>query len=153
MSKLKVSFSDPEHGWLVLTLDAGAETVRIDASDIYPSLSGLVKALQLLRVLPGQQTVTWTCEPTEYDLVFVRDAGGITLRVLCFPDSRRSAFREDEVLSVSGSYDEVCLPFWRALKSLQGRFPQAEMGERWTSSFAWRELDALTAELGRGPQP
>ena len=152
MSKLKAGFSDPEHGWIVLTLDAGAENVRIDASDIYPSLSELVTALRLLRVLPIQQTVTWLCEPTEYDLVFVRDGESISLRVLRFPASQRSVFgKEDVRLAVSGNYDEVCLPFWRALRSLQGRFPQTEPGERWTSSFPWQELDALTATLGKGP--
>ncbi|PQV63796.1 hypothetical protein B1R32_109136 [Abditibacterium utsteinense] len=42
MSKLKVKFGEPEHGWIDFSVFDGEEQiVQFEASDIYPSLESL----------------------------------------------------------------------------------------------------------------
>jgi len=148
MSRIQVTLSDPEHGWIVLTVRHGEHVVVIDVSDVYPSLTMLTQALLSLLTLESEQIVTWTCEPTEYDMVFSRNEDTISLDILTFSDSERSVFMQNTVLSVSGGYSDICLPFWRSLRGLQGRFTRDELSERWTEEFPEQALSALTDALG-----
>ena len=150
ISKLKVIFDDPSAGWIWIHIHSTMDTVSIDASYIYNSILGLAEALYKLTAVEGQQTVTWQCEPAEYDMRFVRTDATIQLDVLFFPDAQRSVFQQPKVkLSVKGNYDEVCLPFWRALRELQGRFPASEFRERWQEAFPTLQMERLTAALGK----
>ncbi len=80
---------------------------------------------------------------------FCRVGEIITFQVLLWPDSGRKSFQQNKVFSTSGNYAEIYLPFWRALRGLQGRFSVAELEERWHNPFPQRELNALTALLGK----
>lgn len=152
MSKLSALFGDPEEGWIDFSVRCGTQTLNIGASDVYPSFSVLAETLHQLFLSSGERTVPWTEEPTEYDMCFNRLGEVVTLEVLRWPDPSRSSFYEDKVFSVTGSYIEICLPFWRALRGLQGRFSEAELETRWTSPFPHRELYLLTAALGKEPK-
>jgi hypothetical protein len=150
VNKLKVEFDEPNVGGIWLTLKYGAETVNISATYIYNSFFPLVEALYRLKNAPGEGTVVWQCEPSEYEFQFSRQNLTISLQVLLFPDSSRSIFdKQEPKLSITGSYNEVCLPFWRALRQLQGRYSDDEWEVRWQSPFPRRELDLLTVALGK----
>jgi len=157
MSKIKVSFDDPAHGWVRLVITSDSQSIGISASYIYNSFYGLVDALCHLHKPPGtsvlgqqQETVVWMSEPAEAEMRFVRRGDLITLDILWFSDSRRSEFGQpNPEMSISGSYDEVALPFWRALRSLQSRFPAAQFEAHWQAPFPTREMALLTAALGK----
>jgi len=65
-----------------------------------------------------------------------------------FPDRHRRIARSGEKeLEITGSYEEICVPFWRALRSLQGRFSAEELDARWHRPFPWKDIDQLTSAI------
>lgn len=150
MAKLLVTFDEPDAGTIEITLRHEVKTVHIGASYIYSSFHALVEALIRLKISADEAVVVWQCEPFEYEFRFRSLDTAVSLQVILFPDSRRSVFDEpDPKLATVGSYEEVCLPFWRALRQLQGRFSEEEWQARWHGPFPSRELDFLTAALGK----
>lgn len=99
----------------------------MEASDVYNAFYALVDTFLQLHSGFGQNIVSWTVEPTECDMYFSRADETVTLDILVWPDSGRSSFRQENAFSASGSYGEICLPFWRSLRGLQGRFPAVEL--------------------------
>ena len=146
--KLKVSFDDPEHGWVCLNINCGDTSATIIAS-YTPSDSflGLTNALYDLLHYEGEATVVWHEEPAETELRFFRTKDLVRLEVWFFFDDRRDYGRAKKEFEVSGLYEEICLPFWRALRSLQGRFSNEELGTRWHRAFPWKEIDLLTKAI------
>jgi len=150
MAKLHVSFGEPDAGTIEITLRHELETVYIGASYIYNSFHTLVEALIRLKNSADEAVVVWQCEPSEYEFRFNSLDTAVNLQVLLFPEPGRSVFDEPPPkLTITGSYEEVCLPFWRALRQLQGRFSEEEWQARWHGPFPSRELDLLTAALGK----
>ena len=145
---LKASFDDPQHGWVCLKIDCGDESASIIAS-YTPSDSflNLAKALSHLLHYEGEATVVWHEEPAETELRFFRTKDLVRLEVWSFFDYRRGCGRGEKGFEVSGSYEKICLPFWRALRSLQGRFSNEELEARWHRSFPWQEINLLTREI------
>src|SRR5215813_10657582 len=125
--KLEVSFDDPAHGWVCLTINCGDKSAAITAS-YTPSDSflNLTNALYSLLHYEGEATAIWHEEPAETELRFSRLKDLVGLEVWSFFDHRRDDGKGERVLAVSGSYEKICLPFWRALRSLQGRFSNEE---------------------------
>ena len=150
MSRFKVRFGDPEHGWMNVALfDNNIEVLSFEASDIYPSLDLLASALKAMREPRGEQTVDWTQEPDEIELRFVSHQDIIRLEIAKSPASARPLERHENGLFFTGTYDEICLPFWRALRNLEGRFTHEELAKRWKSYFPHQELQLLTEQLGK----
>ena len=145
--KLKVAFDDLEHGWVQLTTSYGVETFAIVAS--YTSNDSFLDLTNALHSLlsDGQAKVTWHCEPPEYDMLFSRSGANVSLEIHEYSDYRRGIERGEKVFALSGIYEEVCLPFWRALRDLQGRFSVEELNSRWHRPFPSREIDLLTEEI------
>ncbi len=150
MSHLQVRFDDPEHGWIGVEIyDNQIEVLRFDASDIYPSFHALVMALLTMRDARGEAIVDWMQEPAEVEMCFSTREEAVQLEISSFPGSARPLERGDAELVFAGTYDEICLPFWRALRHLEGRYTPTELELRWHSSFPHRELEMLTAQLGK----
>jgi hypothetical protein len=150
MSKLKAFFDNPDAGWVMLTIRFEGGSLDIVASHIYDCFSHLTNALHRLLVEQGEVIVTLQGEPIEYDLRFVRVGSNISLAIERFPGPQRNRHSRSQVkllLSVSGTYDEICLPFWRALRALQGRLSEEELKVRWREPFPTQELSALTAAI------
>ncbi len=146
--KLAVRFGEPSHGWLPVEVYAGIESFSFYASDIYPSLGQLVSALHTLVDSAAERVVVWTSEPTEYAFRFDRsNSGEISLLVREFSDYGRAAHTGTQVLSSTGNYPGICLPFWRAICSLQGRYSAEEWNTRWTTPFPGVDLKKLTELL------
>lgn len=150
MSQLKVRFDEPEHGWMPFIISQDEEVcVRCDASDIYPSLEQLVIALNAMLDGHDERFVAWTEEPAELEMRFLRRDDVIRLEVSSFPGSFRPIETPEADFVFVGTYDEVCLPFWRALRALEGRYSPEELARRWTGCFPHRELALLTERLGK----
>jgi hypothetical protein len=143
--KLNVSFENPEHGWVGLTISQGEESLKIIAS-YTPSDSflDLTNALYNLRCYRVGGVVAWHEEPAETELRFSISGDEVELDVYFFSDHRRDYGRGERVLAITGSYEEICTPFWRALRSLQGRFSAEELDARWHRPFPCKEIDLLT---------
>jgi hypothetical protein len=70
------------------------------------------------------------------------------LQVYVFTDRRRRITRSRrKQLEIAGSYEKICVPFWRALRNLQGRFSAAELDARWHRQFPWKYIDRLTRAI------
>jgi hypothetical protein len=139
LDKLAVSFDDPEHGWIGLTMIA-SYTPR-------ESFLDLTNALHNLLLDETEAIVVLQEEPVETELRFVRSSASIKLVVYKYADHRRRFAKAKTVLEVSGDFRSICLPFWRALRNLQGRFTEKELSSRWQRPFPWKEMDLLTAAL------
>lgn len=153
MSRLKVRFDNPEHGWMDLFIGKDDQEIHRDVSDIFPSLDLLVTALLSMWQGEAEATATWAEEPSELDLVFSRRDESICLEVVPFPGSfrpySRATLTVEPIFTFVGSYEQTCLPFWRALRELEGRYSSEELAHRWTSPFPQRELAFLTEQLGK----
>jgi hypothetical protein len=146
--KLKVVFDDPEHGWVGLTISHGEQSVTILASYTpSDSFHELTNALYDLFLYSGEAKAVWHSGPVEYELRFAREGDVVRCEVNEYPDHLRDAGRGTLFFEASGSYEEICLPFWRALRGLQGRFPEAELNARWHRPFPSKEVDGLSALL------
>jgi hypothetical protein len=146
-AKLKAAFGDPQHGSITLTISSDSQTISIAASFIYDGLLQLTYALHTLFFSPAQAIVTWTTEPIEYEMCFESDGEVVRFELHEYAASRRSSVFNPSLLSTSGSYDEVCRPFWRALRALQGRCSEQEFQERMGLPFPSAELEKLTQAL------
>ena len=150
MSQIKVRFGEPEHGWMSVSILAdNSKLLRIDASDIYPSLHLLVDALSAMLDSRAEKTVDWTEEPREIEMRFTRDFENIKLEISSFPSSFRPLNPSKAEFAFVGTYDEICLPFWRALRNLEGRYLPEDLVQLWTEPFPYRELALLTEQLGK----
>lgn len=146
--KLKVSFDDPEHGWVCLKIDYGDKSASSIASYTPgDSFLDLTNALDSLFHYGGEAMVVWYEGPGETELRFFCTKDMVRLEVWFFLDHRRDYGRGEKEFEISGSYEEICLPFWRALRSLQGRFSNEELEARWHRSFPWKEIDLLTRAI------
>ena len=85
-------------------------------------------------------------EPIESEFCFRRKGALVSLDILEFPDQRR-VVQPTSRFKIKGTYEEVALPFWRALRSLQGRFSADELNTRWHRNFPWKEIQVLTSML------
>ena len=147
-AKLKASFDDPDGGWVCLTIECGEHSETIIASytpgDSFLDLTdGLYNLLQY----DCEARIIWHEEPAETELRFIRTKKVVRLKVWFFQDHRRDDGRGEKEFEASGSYEEICLPFWRALRSLQGRFSANELTARWLRPFPWKEIDDLTKAI------
>lgn len=147
MSKLEVAFHDPAAGSVRLALRGGGESADIVASYLYNGFLELTLALHRLLFTQGESVVTWQGDPMQYEMRFLRIEGTVYLEIEEFAENRRSTARGERLMFVTGTYEEICLPFWRALCSLQVRFPEEELAARWLGPFPWNEINKLSAEI------
>ena len=145
--KLRVAFDDPEHGWMVVSVAAGEQCFSEAVSHVpHDSLWQLATTLSLLLEGADQGTVTWSAEPTEYDFRFGRRGDEIVLDILEFPSPTRTT-QGNPRLHTTGQFDEICRPFWKALRDLQGRFTAQEFGRRWCHGFPVEAVGRLTDRI------
>lgn len=147
MSKLEVAFDDPRAGSVRLVLRGGGEEVEITATYLYNGFLELTLALHRLLHTQGESVVTWQGESRQYEMRFLRIEKALYLEVEEFGDNRRSAARGERLLFVTGTYEDICLPFWRALQSLRSRFTEEELQARWLGPFPWNEINKLSADI------
>lgn len=150
MPRLKVRFDEPEHAWIGLFIfEDDTQIVHSDVSRIYDSFAQLVAALGAMLDAHDERSVVWLEGPAELELHFSRRDDVLRLEINSFDDKKRPLEKPNAGFSFTGSYDEICLPFWRALRSLEGRYPEEELASRWKGYFPHRELARLTQMLGR----
>ncbi|BCM91359.1 hypothetical protein IAD21_03231 [Abditibacteriota bacterium] len=148
LPKLKVRFDEPEHGriWLLVFAD-DEKIIHKDASHIYSSFDQLVTALGAMLDVREERLVVWLEAPAELEMRFSRRDDVIWLEITSFDGSKRP--HKEPEFTFYGSYNEICLPFWRALRALEGRYSVEELEHRWRDPFPHRELALLTQRLAK----
>jgi hypothetical protein len=147
MSKaFRVSFNSPQSGWMSLSLKAGEQSLVAAVSHTpYDSLPALIEALSaMLDESARHVTVKWNCEPDELDFEFGSEADRASLKVLHFPDHRRTKGTCRTLFSLAGPKLELCLPFWRALRSLHRDIQTDEFDRNWRRPFPETLMQQLT---------
>jgi hypothetical protein len=120
---LKVKFADPCAGWLGLEISTPREQFNAAVS-FTPNDFVLELTTALSLSLQGMDgTAIASCEPNTYEFTFVpsRLADAVRLKIMEYRDWKRRPSEGIAVLSVQASRREVILPFWRALRALEGR--------------------------------
>jgi hypothetical protein len=133
---LHIEFDRPRNGSMLSRIRAEERNVEIWASYIpYDSIADLAGAVSLVLKGGPEAKVSWNEEPTEFDFNFVVEGEIVRLFVLRFPDSSRAKAKGTEVLRVTGSQFDICLPFWRALRRLESMMPPNEFKAAWGHRF------------------
>jgi hypothetical protein len=141
-----VSFNSPQSGWMSLSLKAGEQTLVAAVSHTPDdSLRALIEALRaVLDESAHRLTVKWNCEPDELDFEFTSEADRASLKVLHFPDHRRRKGTSRTLFSLTATKLELCLPFWRALRSLHRDIETDEFDRNWRRPFPEIEMQHFT---------
>lgn len=151
-NKLKVVFDEPGNGWVGVKLSCGDNATEIIASYTpYDSFLDLVNALHNLFLYEGEWRVIWNEQPVEHEFRFRRSADLVSLEALSFFDHRRNVESPNRWLTARGSYEEIAIPFWSALRNLQGRFSPEDLRLRWHRDFPSKEIESLTSLLHSRP--
>ena len=147
-TKLNVAFDDPADGWIELKLRSGNAVINIVASYTpYDSFLDLINTLYNLSLYEAESKVIWNEEPVEYEMHFGRVGNVVSLDVVEFPSHIRDLQQAATRFKASGTFEEVALPFWRALRDLQGRLSVEELRARWHRDFPVQEMEGLTSIL------
>lgn len=147
--KLRAAFTHLQAGWLVLEIQYGLEQLVIPISYIYDGLYTLVQALRANLNSTGLSVVVLWEEPQETELHFQRTGDSIILSIYSFPDYSRGSVQGVERLKICGTYEEICLPFWRAFRNLQSRYSPEELHRRWQREFPIREIELLSSAIAK----
>jgi hypothetical protein len=153
-NKLNIRFDDPENGWIGIEIDFGDNRLEQNLSYAgYNGFSELVLAIMNLWSGPCPKLLaTWLVEPIEYDFVFERSQNQVNFEVIEYPNHRRKIGLGEIVFQWSGNYKEICLSFWRALRSLEGRFSTDELTRRYHSEWPATDMIHLTNMIKNGQQ-
>jgi hypothetical protein len=147
---LRIHFGEPISGWMPMEVNHEGITVSFGGIYFYhyPSLYELTKALYLLLLSDGVETVIWYTEPVEYEMKFSRKGDLIALTIDEFPDHLRSlSVERTRLMATSGSYEQIALPFWRAMRGLQGRYSDSDWMQQWQRVFPTEDMQKWTACL------
>jgi hypothetical protein len=148
MSRLKVAFDAPEHGWLKLELHSDEVVFSATFSHIYSTLPSLCGALCEVAVGRRPRPVVFLLEPHEFEFSFTpRDEQTCIVNAVRFTNQRRDLENGEVVFRHSGPPQAIVLSFWRALRQLQTCLPEGEFATRWRQPFPATEMASLTAAV------
>jgi len=147
---MKIYFENLQFGTVDFRIEDNYEMIiDIWFSHIaYNSLKDLVGVLrQLVLSQKCEIKVIFFAEPTEFEFIFHKNRDILNLNIFLFHDSRRVMGSSRHIFHIIGDIETICLPFWRALRSLQSKYSEEEFNELWRSDFSYKELDDLTAMI------
>ena len=142
-NKLSISFDNPEHGWISLAVHH--KQTEFDMNLSYVSINSfeeLIKALGKVWIESYCSVVVkWLAEPDIYELRFSRKDNDVLFEIYWQNGSQKLCRLK---FNYAGNKESICLPFWRALRSLEGRFSPDELTERWHCKWPSDSLRKLT---------
>ena len=150
---MKVRFEEPKYGWIGFCIEEKNEII-INTYFSYIcgcSLSSLLECLQSLKEPKNlEEKVIFYLEPASYEFIFTKEKENISLKILFFENHTRSLLEDEDIkLFKVGSYKEICMPFFRALRELQSHYSQEELDTLWKVSFSYEKLDKFSKFLKR----
>ena len=148
MSLFRVELDLPRHGWMLLQFYAQGKHLAFDGSYIFDGPLNLIETL--LCVAHDELPVRgkWAGEPDA--LFFDFDRIELSARLSISYDDINEQTSVVEFEPIIATRTDICLPFWRALRSLESRIEGTEYQWRdWGPEFPHRELALLTQQLGK----
>jgi hypothetical protein len=144
--RLRVSLLNPQNGWIEVAVSTTEEDFK-EADSYAPNdfILELTTALSLaMRGVVGVAVAS--CEPITYEWIFsdVTGTNMTHLRIIKYPDWNRNRKAACVVLSFQATKLGIVLPFWRALRSLEGRVSAAEYREAMRRDFPSSCLQRLS---------
>ena len=135
MGSFCVTFDEPKHGWIgfLIRAEDGSFGERVSYTP-YDFFHELITSLSALVEGDCQRSVRGSTEPERFELRFERVGDRVSLLVVSHAGMGRASNGEVR-MKTTGTFAEVCLPFWDALRDLEARVPQAQWPERWHRSF------------------
>jgi hypothetical protein len=148
--QLEVSLESPQSGWMsVRLLAGGGQFLAAVGHAPYDSLRDLTETLSALAAGGAGGLVRWNAEPVEYDFVFAAEGARAELRVIRYPDHRLEPASARAAFTHAGDRRDLCLAFWRELRSLRERAEADVFPQNWRRAFPEQEFQKLSAALGR----
>ena len=147
---MKIKLDNIESGWIHLNIFDNGEVIIEDSISYtpYDSLGELVDALYLLNGNANiEKRVVFNSEPFEYELTFRKSAEDIELNINGYQDHKRVENSQKHLYSTTGTYDDICKPFWRALRVLQSGYTKEQLDELWHRGFPYDDLNELSRIL------
>ena len=135
-NKIVVEFGIPEHGWLITNLSYKDFELELDVSDvpIDPMVQLCDALIEINKGIREPSRVIWHLEPYCYYLQLKELENGYKALIL---ESDEFDSPTKITAELSGSFEELILPFYRALKKF------------WSKSFKpphWDEIDPKRIE-------
>jgi len=145
-ANLKVEFSMPQNGWIELTVATPAQSLR-EVVSYTPNDFVLELTTALSLAMQGcQGEAIAHCEPTTFSLTFSPSnrEDVLLLQILKYADWQRNGHSASVVLAIEASKLNVVLPFWRALRQLEGQVSATQYREAMRMDFPSTALQRLT---------
>ena len=143
---LRVRLSQPQHGWIELKIETqGEEFEEAISSTPNDFLLELASALSL--ALQGVAGVAvGSCEPTTYEFSFSPSTrhGLLHFQITKYPNLSRGQRSGSVVLSSHAPALGIVIPFWRALRNLEGEVEAAKYREAMRRDFPSAKLKRLS---------
>jgi hypothetical protein len=76
----------------------------------------------------------------------------ITISIRQFPDSKMNIEKSTLRFAADGTFSEICRPFWKAVRDLQGRLTPRQLAEQWHREFPSAAFERLTAKMQNVPR-
>lgn len=145
---MRVRFDNPDNGWVGISIEDQDSCFEQSLSHAYDSFLELVLALGRLLVPRSTESVTCLVGPAQFDLRFQRTEDVIEFSVVEYPDDQRlKGVAGQTVFSSVGDFEHIGMPFWGALRDLEGRFSKEDLARRWHQAFPHEALDRLTKRI------
>ena len=149
MSQFKIILEKPIMGSMTMSIiDNHLDKYHICFSYFpYNSLKELTVALKgIITDTQNEYIVRFFCDPTEYDLKFIKKSQlDVTVELTEYLDGKRTLDNSKTIYSRSGNALEICLPFWRALKSRSTDLNKS----KWEDLYPTSELTSLSKLINR----
>ena len=138
---MKFEIGSPEHGWVNIKISHNEIEIEFESSDV-PNNPILELILAIESTLNGiDASVWWHLEPGGYYFKFTILGSELALEVLYSTNSVES--QAQSVLVVNGSYYELLIPFWRALR----KFETANYNEPHWPTVEFSSLEPIELRL------
>ncbi len=133
-----MQFGEPSNRSIDITIATSTQQLSCIITTFGEGFWKLTLALHAAMSQRGTFICVWQYQPDPLELIFERDMENIKLRV---------HYDERNQLVLRGTYEEVCLPFWRALQGLRSRYPEEELKDLIGKEFPFNEIDKLSAAV------
>jgi len=136
-NRLEVCLSNPENGWIEVAVSTTEEDFK-EAVSYAPNDFILELATALSLAMQGVNAVAVaSCEPVTYEVTFsgVSGTNMTHLQIVWYADWNREGKSARAVLSCQTTRLGIVLPFWRALRNLEGRLAATEYREAMRRDF------------------
>ncbi|MGI4865469.1 MAG: hypothetical protein ACRYFZ_16225 [Janthinobacterium lividum] len=140
LNKLKIGFGKPHHDWLPVSIKMGSFVLEFKASGVLDDpIVELVRCL-LFATQEIEASMSWWLEPEEYSFQFSIMPRG-AMQLVISESSKSRSYKQ--LFHLDASFEEVVLPFWRALRKLN---PSDFTGADWYP-LPLEKLEKLTQLL------